>query len=304
MTSLTSHSKSDRGQSLVIVLLFMTVLIGMAAAVIDVGSWYRADRKLQANADAAALAGAQELPESAPAAQAAALAWADKNDGGVTAANIKFRSTVIANDTVEVTAERRAPGFFAKLFGFDSVQVRAKAAARAGVMNRARWAAPVAIDWRHEKLQCKCWGDPTEIDFEKVGPGAFRLMNIDGSYGGTGPSDIGEWVRGGLDAWMDNNRWYYSDPGMKPNSSHVKGALDFRDETELLFPVYNAVRAQGAGFEYYVIGWAVFHVTGWDIRGVNDGKIYGHFVDMVWTGVGSTSAGSPHFGARTVELIE
>ena len=304
MTSLTSHSKSERGQSLVIVLLFMTVLIGMAAAVIDVGSWYRADRKLQANADAAALAGAQELPESAPAAQAAALAWADKNDGGVTAANIKFRSTVIANDTVEVTAERRAPGFFAKLFGFDSVQVRAKAAARAGVMNRARWAAPVAIDWRHEKLQCKCWGDPTEIDFEKVGPGAFRLMNIDGSYGGTGPSDIGEWVRGGLDAWMDNNRWYYSDPGMKPNSSHVKGALDFRDETELLFPVYNAVRAQGAGFEYYVIGWAVFHVTGWDIRGVNDGKIYGYFVDMVWTGVGSTSAGSPHFGARTVELIE
>lgn len=103
---------------------------------------------------------------------------------------------------------------------------------------------------------------------------------------------------------MDNNRWYYSDPGMKPNSSHIKGALDFRDETELLFPVYNAVRAQGAGFEYYVIGWAVFHVTGWDIRGVNDGKIYGYFVDMVWTGVGSTSAGSPHFGARTVELIE
>ena len=304
MTTFTSHSRSQRGQSLVIVLIFMTALIGMAAAVIDVGSWYRTDRKLQANADAAALAGAQELPESKAAAESAALTWADKNDGGVERKNVKFRSTVVPNDTIEVTAERPAPGFFAKLFGFDSVEVRAKAAARAGVMNRARWAAPVAIDWRHEKLQCECWGDPTEIDFEKVGPGAFRLMNIDGSYGGTGPTDIGAWIRGGLDAWMDNNRWYYSDPGMKPNSSHVKGALDFRDETELLFPVYNAVRAQGAGFEYYVIGWAVFHVTGWDIRGVNDGKIYGYFVDMVWTGVGSTSPGSPHFGARTVELIE
>ena len=304
MTTFTSHSRSERGQSLVVVLIFMTALIGMAAAVIDVGSWYRADRKLQANADAAALAGAQELPESAPAAQVAALAWADKNDGGVVAANIKFRTTVIANDTIEVTAERPAPGFFAKLFGFDSVQVRAKAAARTGVMGRARWAAPVAIDWRHEKLQCKCWGDPTELDFEKVGPGAFRLMNIDGSHGGTGPADLGSWISDGLDAWMDKDRWYYSDPGMKPNSSHVKGALDLRDETELLFPVYNAVRAQGAGFEYYVIGWAVFHVTGWQIRGANDGKIFGHFVDMVWTGVGSTSPGSPHFGARTVELIE
>jgi Putative Flp pilus-assembly TadE/G-like len=307
LTTFASHSRSERGQSLVIVLIFMTALIGMAAAVIDVGSWYRTDRKLQANADAAALAGAQELPESKAAAELAALTWADKNDGGVEAKNVRFRSTVVPNDTIEVTAERPAPGFFAKLFGFDSVEVRAKAAARAGVMNRGRWAAPVAIDWRHEKLQCKpepCWGDATELDFEKVGPGAFRLMNIDGSYGGTGPTDIGEWIRGGLDAWMDNNRWYYSDPGMKPNSSHIKGALTFRDETELLFPVYNAVRAQGAGFEYYVIGWAVFHVTGWDIRGVNDGKIYGYFVDMVWTGVGSTSSGSPHFGARTVELIE
>jgi hypothetical protein len=307
LTTFASHSRSERGQSLVIVLIFMTALIGMAAAVIDVGSWYRTDRKLQANADAAALAGAQELPESKAAAELAALTWADKNDGGVEPKNVRFRSTVVPNDTIEVTAERPAPGFFAKLFGFDSVEVRAKAAARAGVMNRGRWAAPVAIDWRHEKLQCKpepCWGDATELDFEKVGPGAFRLMNIDGSYGGTGPTDIGEWIRGGLDAWMDNNRWYYSDPGMKPNSSHIKGALTFRDETELLFPVYNAVRAQGAGFEYYVIGWAVFHVTGWDIRGVNDGKIYGYFVDMVWTGVGSTSSGSPHFGARTVELIE
>ena len=304
MTTFTSHSRSERGQSLVVVLIFMTALIGMAAAVIDVGSWYRADRKLQANADAAALAGAQELPESAPGAQAAALAWADKNDGGVAAANIKFRSTVIANDTIEVTAERPAPGFFAKLFGFDSVQVRAKAAARAGVMNRARWAAPVAIDWQHEKLQCKCWGDPTELDFEKVGPGAFRLMNIDGSHGGTGPSDLGDWISNGYEGWMDNNRWYFSDPGMKPNSSHVKGALDLRDETELLFPVYNAVRAQGANFEYYVIGWAVFHVTGYDIHGSKDSRIYGYFVDMVWTGVGSESAGSPHFGARTVELIE
>ena len=143
-------------------LLFLTVLIGMAAAVIDVGSWYRTNRKLQANADAAALAGAQELPESKAAAEFAALTWADKNDGGVEAKKgVKFRSTVVPNDTIEVTAERPAPGFFAKLFGLDSVEVRAKAAARAGVMNRGRWAAPVAISWRHEKLQCKpepCWG--------------------------------------------------------------------------------------------------------------------------------------------------
>ena len=75
--------KNQRGQSLVLSLLFMTVLIGMAAIVIDVGSWYRADRKLQANADAAALAGAQELPGSTAAARDAAVSYADSNDGGL-----------------------------------------------------------------------------------------------------------------------------------------------------------------------------------------------------------------------------
>jgi hypothetical protein len=307
MTRFLAAYRSERAQSLVIVLVFMTVLIGMAAAVLDVGSWYRADRKLQANADSAALAGAQELPESAAAAEAQALAYADANDGGLVAANVKFRKTVIPNDTIEVTAERPAPGFFAKLFGLDSVQVRAKAAARTGVLSRAKWAAPIAVDWEHEKLQCKptpCWGEQTTIDFEKTGPGAFRLMNIDSSHGGTGPQDIGLWIREGLDAWMDKDRWYYSDPGMKPNSSHIKGALDFRDETELLFPVYNAVKAQGAGFEYFVIGWAVFHVTGYTIHGANDSKIHGYFVDMIWAGIQSQSTGSQHFGARAVALIE
>lgn len=301
------HFGSERAQSAVITVVFMVALLSMAAAVLDVGSWYRADRKLQANADAAALAGAQELPESTSAARLAAVDYADRNDGGVQQNDVEFRASVSPNDTIEVNAERAAPGFFAKLFGLDSVQVRAKAVARVGVLGRARWAAPIGVDYRHEKLQCKpepCWGDPTTLDFEKTGPGAFRLLNIDSSHGGTGPQDLGVWIEKGLDAWMDKDRWYYSDPGIKPNSSHISGALDFRDETELLFPVYNAVQAQGAGFEYYVIGWAVFHVTGYEIQGSKNSRLYGWFVDMIWEGIGSQSAGDPHFGARAVSLIE
>jgi hypothetical protein len=312
MTRFTNSCKTERGQSVVLTLFFLTVLIGMAAAVLDVGAWYRADRKLQANADAAALAAAQELPESPSVATSTALAYADENDGGLTADNIKFSGKHVANDTIEVTTERTAPGFFAKLFGFGSAKVKARAVARAGTLGRAKWAAPIAVDWEHPKLQCgsRCWGtkdrrgDLTTIDFFKTGPGAFRLINIDGSHGGTGPSTLGEWMENGLDAWMDKDRWYYSDPGMKPNSSHVKHALDIRDESELLFPVYNATRAQGAGFEYYVIGWAVFHVTDYDIHGSKDSRIHGYFVDMVWAGIQGSTGGSPHFGARAVQLVE
>jgi Putative Flp pilus-assembly TadE/G-like len=297
---------NQRGQSLVITILFLTVLAGMSAIVLDFGAWYRADRKLQANADAAALAGAQELPASTGAATAMAVDYANTNDGGVEAGNVKFRRTVVDNDTIEVTAERPSPGFFTKLFGRDSVMVRARAVAQVGTPSSARWAAPIAVDEKHPMLQCKCYGDnyPTVIDFFKTGPGAFRLINIDSSYGGTGPSTLGDWIRTGLDAWMDKDKWYYSDPGMKPDSSHVRGALTDRDETEILLPVYRSTRAQGAGFEYYVVGWAVFHVTDWDIHGSKDSRIYGYFMDMIWEGINSEHAGDPNFGARSVELIE
>jgi putative Flp pilus-assembly TadE/G-like protein len=297
---------NQRGQSLVLSLLFLTVLIGMATVVIDVGSWYRADRKLQANADASALAGAQELPESTASAQSAALAYADENDGGVKGDDVTFRTTLVPNDTIQVVADRPAPGFFANLFGRSAVDVRAKAVARTGTIVGARWAAPIAVDEKHEMLQCKCFGPEyqTTLDFFKVGPGAFRLINIDSSHGGTGPTDLGAWIRTGLDATMNNNRWYYSDPGMKPNSSHVTGALDFRDETELLFPVYSSVRGSGSGFEYFVVGFAVFHITDYDIHGSKDSRLHGYFVDMLWEGIISESAGDPNFGANTVTLIE
>jgi Putative Flp pilus-assembly TadE/G-like len=299
---------NQRGQSLVLSLLFLTVLMGMAALVIDVGAWYRADRKLQANADAAALAGAQELPLNPAAAQAAALDYANTNDGGLKASDIKFRGTVLANDTIQVLTDRPAPGFFAKLFKRNSVDIRAKAAARTGVLSAAKWAAPVAIDEKHEKLVCgpSCWNEDhqTELDFFKVGPGAFRLINIDSSHGGTGPADLGNWIENGLDAVMDNDRWYYSDPGMKPNSSHVKDALDIRTGTDLLFPVYSKVRGSGSGFEYWVVGFAVFHVTGYDIHGSKDSRLYGYFKDMVWDGIISETASEPSFGAKSVALIE
>ncbi|HEX6131425.1 MAG TPA: pilus assembly protein TadG-related protein, partial [Actinomycetota bacterium] len=55
--------RSQRGQAMVLSVAFLAVLLGMGALVLDVGSWYRADRAAQTTADAAALAGAQKLPD-------------------------------------------------------------------------------------------------------------------------------------------------------------------------------------------------------------------------------------------------
>lgn len=298
--------RDQRGQAMVLTVLFLAVLLAIAAAVLDVGAWYRADRKLQATADAAALAGAQALPENPAQAQALASEYADKNDGGVESSNISITTSVMPNDTIRVRAEKPMPGFFAKVFGLDSVQVGAVAKARTGVPNQAKWAAPVAVDEKHPKLQCKplpCFEEPTTLDFYKVGPGAFRLINIDRSHGGTGPPIVGQWIRTGLDAYMPLD-WYYSDPGIKPNSSHIKDAFDERIGEELLFPVYRQTRAQGSNFEYEVIGWVGFHLTGYLIQGTRKAELYGWFTRVIWDGIQSETGTDDDFGARSPGLIE
>ena len=85
-----STLRDQRGQAMILAVLFLSVLLGIAAAVLDVGAWYRADRQLQATADASALAGAHALPDNQAQAHALALEYADKNGGGLDGGGISF----------------------------------------------------------------------------------------------------------------------------------------------------------------------------------------------------------------------
>jgi len=297
---------------MVLTLVFLTVLLGMAAAVIDVGAWYRAHRQTQSTADATALAGAQELPDSVTS-KTLALDYASRNGGGVGSSDVTFTSEREANDTIHVTARRTVPGLFTKLMGISSVTARSVAAARTSPMTAAKWAAPIGVDYRHDKLHCNAalncnpeFGADTELDLDKVGPGAFRIINIDGSHGGSGPGTLADWIQNGLNAYMPTNTWYYSDPGAKFNSSQVKSALDSRMGVghELLFPIYNDTRGDGAGFDYHVVGWAGFMLTGYSISGSKNNKLNGQFVEIIWDGIQGESGGDADFGARSVELTQ
>ncbi len=297
-----SSLRSDRGQATVLTLIFLVAVLGAAGLVLDVGAWFREQRDTQSTADAAALAGAQELPEFPGDAGALADSYVGKNGGG--SQQVSFSTAALANDTITVKVARETPGVFAKLFGIDSVTVGAKASARSGPLAEATWAAPIGVDLDHPLLQCApqpCFKQATTLDLQKVGPGAFRLLNIDGSRGGTGSATVGEWVSRGFDGSMPLG-WYYSDPGAKFNSSHVKDAMQFRLGDELLFPIYDETRGNGANFEYHVVGWVGFVVTGFSGNG-NKGTIKGYFVRVIWEGIQSTS-GVGNFGAHAIQLVE
>ena len=299
-----TERKRERGQAAVLTVVFMIVLLGMAAAVLDVGSWYKEDRELQATMDAAVLAGAQALPDDTAEASALAEQYSTTNGGGLDETEIT--TTKITDDTIQVTGSRPAPGFFSKVIGIDSVTVNATATARVGVLANARYAAPIAVDEQHPYLQAKRWGEETTLELDTLGPGAYRLLNIDGSYGGTNPATLGDWIRDGYDDYMPLGD-YYSDPGAKYNTNpNFKSALEDVIVTgqELLFPVYRSFHEQGAGFVYEIVGWVGFVVTDFVIKGSKNNEISGYFTQVVWEGIFSEEAAPDDFGARAVSLVE
>jgi Putative Flp pilus-assembly TadE/G-like len=295
---------NERGQAFVLTVLAMVVLLGMAALVVDVGHWYHSKRDLQAVADSAALAGAQALPEDP--GQAAALAAQYSSANGGPAPQVSFSTTYLPNDTIHVRLSRPEPGFFAQVFNIDTVQIGSKAAARTGTLGSAQYAAPFGIDQRQPELQCKpdpCT-DETTLDLEKVGPGAFRILNLDQSKGGTGQQILADWILHGYGGMMPINTDYNSDSGAKFNASEVKSAMDTAVVTgrELLFPVYSAIDGTGANLTYTVIGWAGFIVDKFDGNG-NHGTITGHFTRFIAQGI-QGSGGTPGFGTWNVQLVE
>jgi hypothetical protein len=295
-------SRNQRGQVVVLTVMFLFGLMGLATLVIDAGSWFRSQRDMQRVADAAALAGAQELPESTSKAYTHAINYTTKNAGphGATS-TVEFPKS----NTIRVHSTRKVDGFFARVFGIDSFTVGATASARALKPGAVRYAAPIGVDVRHPFLNCKplpCFGQDTTLDLEKTGPGAFRLVNLDRSHGGIGQKILAEWMLKGYDGWMPLDE-YYSDPGAKFNASEVVDALTKRIGTEMLFPVYDDTEKEGANFEYHVIGWVGFVTTSFEARG-SSGVLHGYFVRVIWEGIQSENSGDPDFGVRSIELIE
>ncbi|MDQ3066644.1 MAG: hypothetical protein M3R12_05755 [Actinomycetota bacterium] len=283
---------------------------------LDVGSWFREQRDTQSAADASALAAAQALPDSPGQADVLAAQYLAKNGGGT--AVVEFSSGPVANDTVKVDVKREAPGMFAKLFGIDSVTVGAKASARAGGLDAARWVAPIAVNLKHPKLQCggtpnkptPCFDEPTEIDLEHLhqpgsgnAAGAFGLINLDQKDNGSvGGSTLGDWINRGFDAYLRPGQ-YTSVPSAKFNDSHVKGALTARMNDDLLFPIYKTIFGSGSNAIFDVVGWVGFNVTSFQAGG-STGQVRGSFTKVIWEGIQSSSGNNLNFGTHTIELVE
>jgi Flp pilus assembly protein TadG len=301
---------NERGQAVVLMVISLAVLTGMAALVLDVGIWMRTDRRLQATADAAALAGAQKLPTDVAGAKALAQTYANQNGGDVLGSAISVTTTYTSNDTISVRAAKTQSGIFSKILGINSANIKADAKARVDSPQQARYVAPMVVYCGHSLIQ-NCNGNhtptfnvQTTMDYDKMGaPGAFGMLNLDNDNGTPGASEEGNWILHGYDKYLPLGM-YRSDPGAKFSSQNVNGALDARVGSVLLFPVFKTLDGTGQNAEYDIIGWIGFYLTKETTHG-NDATLEGYFTEFIAQGIlAQSGSGAPNtFGVRSVQLV-
>jgi len=286
-----SRTRNERGQVVVLTVIALTVLLGMSALVLDVGAWFHSKRQLQATADASALAGAQMLPDTPGTAISTALDYANKNGGAVAGGDVTITSTNVGNDTISVAAKKQEPGFFARVFGLNVVDVGAKATALVGITDQAKYVAPMVVDCDHDLIKnCNNNGKKPEfnkqttLNYDPMGaPGAFGMLNLGGDQN-PGTSEEADWILHGF--------------------QNIRDALDARVNTVLLFPVYQTLNGQGQNAEYYIIGWIGFYLQSYEVHG-NNATLTGYFTEYIAQGILASSGGGgpPNYGVKSIQLI-
>jgi hypothetical protein len=140
-STITRRARSESGQVLVWLAVGAVSFLAMVGFVIDVGHVFNAHRELQASADAAALAGAQDLP-NAGLATATALSYSSSPGKKNTHPDISNVTTTVtprcfastglpcnpANGIV-VNESASVPTFFLRVIGVNSFSINARGTA-------------------------------------------------------------------------------------------------------------------------------------------------------------------------------
>ncbi len=182
--------RNERGQVFFFVVALISVLGGMAAIAVDLGS-YTADRRdLQNAADAIALAASQDLPDQSETL-ATANEWAIKNGidlSGMTVTVIPQSLPNEPNPRVLVEVERDHDFTFGRLIGIDSKEVGASASAVRTSPGGGGGLMPWSVLQSAKSLAAP--GDEVVLKYDanNVENGNFGALDVDGG-GASGYED-------------------------------------------------------------------------------------------------------------------
>ena len=215
MRSLDKHTRSARGQIVVILALCMPVLIGAMAMSADIGVLYFNWGRLQAAADCGAAAGAGYLPSYPSLAISTANTYAEKN--GVAASEI-VSTTVLANNTeINIQITRTVPYSFALLLGLVTGSVSVQATAQIQTIGTTTGVTPIGIDYR----QSYSSGQVVTLMQGQVGPGNWGPLGL----GGTGGSILSQNIEYGYPGSISAGDLLTTDTGLA--TGPIRSAFNF-----------------------------------------------------------------------------
>jgi Flp pilus assembly protein TadG len=231
----------ERGQVLPIVGLAMVLLLGGGALAIDYGSYYHAQRQLQSDVDAAALAAAQDLPAVTGQPVSVAQATATRVYSANLSANFDSQrastpaptfpaptgTNCTASNCIAIDGNTTINSIFGKALGsaFGLYYVHAHAQAYVGPPGTIKNLSAAAIDQTQFNTATGC---PTTCNFPSgtvtlkfdTASNGFSLLDLTSSSstpvagGSVSTNQMGLWLRVGDTDALPVNVWYGATTGL------------------------------------------------------------------------------------------
>ena len=295
---------------MVILCAALVLLVGMSALVIDTGRFYTINRHLSNVADAAALAGAQELSLGASPAKNMALKYAAKN--GVSGDQVEVQA-IPHEGIITVEAREKVPYWFGSLLvKTDFLELKQKATAAYGNPKASQGVAPLGIE-DHDFVFGKKYvlKVASNDEYETgLGVGNFGALALGGSGAHSYENNLTEGYDGkvGIGDVVITESGNMSQPTRRAIDARVDRAIS-HSYTEnkpgcsriLVVPVfkpYHTTPNQVVSIK--VMGFASFWVEAVQGQG-NESRITGYFIESTTSGYICTTA--PDYGLSGVRLI-
>ncbi|MCL6570424.1 MAG: Tad domain-containing protein [Bacillus sp. (in: Bacteria)] len=296
--------KEERGDTLILGAISLMVILAMAGLAIDGSLLYMKKSQLQKEVNAAVLSGAQELTNTEQIVTDTVQAILDAHNDTTSLSELDIEM----GNKLSLTLTKPVNLTFARLFGFEKVDVKAHAAAGLESIGKAVGAAPLGID---ESIQLEYLTEyKLKVDSSDSLIGNFGILAL----GGPGANTYEENLRIGyqseikigdvIDTQTGNIAGKTRDVvNQRVNGcSQPPGDYSLRECSRiiliLVYKPYDFAENQMKNIE--VTGFAYFYIT--DPMDVNDTSITGVFIKRA--GSGDFVVGSKDSGAYSIRLTE
>jgi hypothetical protein len=273
-----SFIRRQEGQIIILVALLISIFMGATALVVDIGSLYLEKNRLQKIVDAAALAGAQELPLKVSNLKTVINQTIVANGGNP---NNFFIMTKNNYTTLVVTGRVHGTLYFSSALGVDKPLIEAQAKVQFQPIVSVKGAMPLAVPNTQDFL----FGTKVTLK-EKHSENGFSALRLSGR----GASDFEEDVRQGAMAGKTESAFL-----TRINHCRYATYLNYPSNCKrvVVVPVYKDSEDKKT---VTISGFATFF-----IESVDKDEVIGRFIKTTVPGE-TTSSQSADFGTYSYKL--